>query len=215
MTCSDPRVAEGGLRGHRLRQRGQLPQLRRRGRAGHGRPAGRPRRPVRPASAPPRSTTSRSGSGRSPSRPPAATPTWPTPRTRSPPRSCWSAPTRSAASRSRSSARRTPTTTPTRRCPATGRPGTASPAATNCSSPATAPACGPSPTPATSPSASAGLIGNWQAIGEDFHITSDESLTWDEIYGIIARTEQVEPRLVAPAARSSCRRWPPTGSGPR
>ncbi|NAS20230.1 NAD-dependent epimerase/dehydratase family protein [Herbidospora sp. NEAU-GS84] len=42
----------------------------------------------------------------------------------------------------------------------------------------------------------AGLIGNWQAIGEDFHITSDESLTWDEIYGIIARTEKVRPRLV-------------------
>jgi nucleoside-diphosphate-sugar epimerase len=41
-----------------------------------------------------------------------------------------------------------------------------------------------------------GLIGNWQAIGEDFHITSDESLTWDEIYGIVARTSGTEARLL-------------------
>ena len=31
-----------------------------------------------------------------------------------------------------------------------------------------------------------GLIGNHQAIGEDFHITSDEALPWDEIYRSIA-----------------------------
>lgn len=42
----------------------------------------------------------------------------------------------------------------------------------------------------------AGLVGNWQAIGEDFHITSDEVLTWDEIYRIIARTSGVTERLV-------------------
>ncbi|GIH21742.1 hypothetical protein Aph01nite_00520 [Acrocarpospora phusangensis] len=41
-----------------------------------------------------------------------------------------------------------------------------------------------------------GLIGNWQAIGEDFHITSDESLTWDEIYGIIGRTAGAPARLL-------------------
>ncbi|MET8146145.1 NAD-dependent epimerase/dehydratase family protein [Sphaerisporangium sp. NPDC005288] len=34
----------------------------------------------------------------------------------------------------------------------------------------------------------AGLAGNWQAVGEDFHITSDEALTWNEIYDVIGRT---------------------------
>ncbi|MBR1824691.1 MAG: SDR family oxidoreductase [Ruminococcus sp.] len=33
-----------------------------------------------------------------------------------------------------------------------------------------------------------GLVGNIHAIGQAFHITSDESLTWDQIYGIIADT---------------------------
>jgi nucleoside-diphosphate-sugar epimerase len=41
-----------------------------------------------------------------------------------------------------------------------------------------------------------GLIGNWQAIGEYFHITSDEVLTWNEIYGIIARTAGTRARLL-------------------
>ncbi|MFG1706284.1 NAD-dependent epimerase/dehydratase family protein [Nonomuraea sp. M3C6] len=42
----------------------------------------------------------------------------------------------------------------------------------------------------------AGLIGNWQAIGEDFHITSDEALTWNEIYDIIGRTAGTRARLL-------------------
>ncbi|HEU5158205.1 MAG TPA: NAD-dependent epimerase/dehydratase family protein [Streptosporangiaceae bacterium] len=42
----------------------------------------------------------------------------------------------------------------------------------------------------------AGLIGHWPAIGEDFHITSDEALSWNEIYGIIARAAGTEARLV-------------------
>lgn len=33
-----------------------------------------------------------------------------------------------------------------------------------------------------------GLIGNIHAIGQAFHITSDESVTWNQIYGIIADT---------------------------
>ena len=33
----------------------------------------------------------------------------------------------------------------------------------------------------------AGLIGNPQAIGEAFQITSDESLSWNQIYGAVAR----------------------------
>ncbi|MEO3808298.1 NAD-dependent epimerase/dehydratase family protein [Sphaerisporangium sp. B11E5] len=42
----------------------------------------------------------------------------------------------------------------------------------------------------------AGLTGNWQAIGEDFHITSDEALTWDGIYDAIARTSGRTARLL-------------------
>lgn len=41
-----------------------------------------------------------------------------------------------------------------------------------------------------------GLIGNWQAVGEDFHITSDEVLTWNEIYDIIARVNRTPARLL-------------------
>lgn len=37
-----------------------------------------------------------------------------------------------------------------------------------------------------------GLLGNPHAIGEAFHITSDESLTWDQIYRTVARTLGVE-----------------------
>ena len=41
-----------------------------------------------------------------------------------------------------------------------------------------------------------GLLGNPLAIGEAFHITSDEALTWDNIYRIIGDALEVEPRLV-------------------
>ncbi len=37
-----------------------------------------------------------------------------------------------------------------------------------------------------------GLLGNPHAIGEAFHITSDESLTWNQIYGLIADALGVE-----------------------
>ena len=37
-----------------------------------------------------------------------------------------------------------------------------------------------------------GLIGNIHAIGQAFHITSDESVTWDQIYSIIADALGVE-----------------------
>ncbi len=39
----------------------------------------------------------------------------------------------------------------------------------------------------------AGLVGNKQAIGESFHITSDEVLTWNEIYAQIAEALGVPP----------------------
>ncbi len=41
-----------------------------------------------------------------------------------------------------------------------------------------------------------GLLGNQQAIGHSFHITSDEILTWDQIYTELAHALGVEPDLV-------------------
>jgi nucleoside-diphosphate-sugar epimerase len=41
-----------------------------------------------------------------------------------------------------------------------------------------------------------GLLGRAEALGEAFHITTDEVLTWDAIYGAIARAAGVEARLV-------------------
>ncbi len=41
-----------------------------------------------------------------------------------------------------------------------------------------------------------GLIGNEKAIGESFHITSDELLTWDQIYQAVAAAAGVEANIV-------------------
>ncbi|HXK61146.1 MAG TPA: SDR family oxidoreductase [Acidobacteriota bacterium] len=41
-----------------------------------------------------------------------------------------------------------------------------------------------------------GLFGQLRAIGEAFHITSDEVLTWDQIYQTIAEVAGEEPRIV-------------------
>ena len=41
-----------------------------------------------------------------------------------------------------------------------------------------------------------GLVGNPAAIGHSFHVTSDEILTWDQIYTIIAQAAGAEPKLV-------------------
>jgi nucleoside-diphosphate-sugar epimerase len=41
-----------------------------------------------------------------------------------------------------------------------------------------------------------GLLGNSRAIGEAVHITSDESLNWNQIFEIVARAAGTEPRLV-------------------
>jgi nucleoside-diphosphate-sugar epimerase len=41
-----------------------------------------------------------------------------------------------------------------------------------------------------------GLLGNPLAVGETFHITTDEVLTWNEIYRITAEAAGVEPRLI-------------------
>ena len=41
-----------------------------------------------------------------------------------------------------------------------------------------------------------GLLGNQRAIGEAFHITSDELLTWNQIYALLAKAVGVQPKLV-------------------
>lgn len=41
-----------------------------------------------------------------------------------------------------------------------------------------------------------GLLGLPQAIGQAFHITSDEVMCWDQIYRIVGETASVEPQLV-------------------
>lgn len=41
-----------------------------------------------------------------------------------------------------------------------------------------------------------GMLGNPQAIGQSYHITSDEWLTWNDIYATIARAAGVEAQLV-------------------
>ncbi len=41
-----------------------------------------------------------------------------------------------------------------------------------------------------------GLLGNPLSIGEAFHITSDEWLSWNRIYELVARAAGVEPQLV-------------------
>ncbi|MBN2201459.1 SDR family oxidoreductase [bacterium] len=40
-----------------------------------------------------------------------------------------------------------------------------------------------------------GLLGNPRALGEAFHVTSDESLTWDQIVRILGRAAGVEPKI--------------------
>jgi nucleoside-diphosphate-sugar epimerase len=41
-----------------------------------------------------------------------------------------------------------------------------------------------------------GLLGNPRAVGEAFHVTSDEVLTWEAIYGVIARAAGAELKMV-------------------
>ncbi len=41
-----------------------------------------------------------------------------------------------------------------------------------------------------------GLLGHEQSIGHAFHITTDEVLTWDQIYRIVGAAVGVEPRIV-------------------
>ena len=117
--------------------------------------------------------------------------------TRSPARSCSCAPTARTASRRPSCAPRTPTTA--RTLPVRGRLDRRrahAPRARRSSCTATAPRCGRSPTTSTSPRASSALLGHPQAIGDSFHITSDEVLTWNQIHELVAAAAGAEPRIV-------------------
>ena len=59
-----------------------------------------------------------------------------------------------------------------------------------------------------------GLLGNGQAIGHAFHITSDEVLTWNQIYEIIADAAGVsKPNLVHIASEFIANIAPTTGDG--
>jgi nucleoside-diphosphate-sugar epimerase len=58
-----------------------------------------------------------------------------------------------------------------------------------------------------------GLLGNPQVIGDSFHITSDEVLTWNQIYAMFATALGVEPRLVHVASRVIAEVLPEFGPG--
>lgn len=53
-----------------------------------------------------------------------------------------------------------------------------------------------------------GLMGNIHAIGEAFQITSDESLTWNQIYGIIGSALKVTPKLVHIPSETLAKAYP-------
>ena len=53
-----------------------------------------------------------------------------------------------------------------------------------------------------------GLMGNVHAIGEAFQITSDESLTWNQIYGIIGDVLGVKPNLVHIPSETLAKAYP-------
>lgn len=49
-----------------------------------------------------------------------------------------------------------------------------------------------------------GLLGNQQAIGHDFHITSDEILTWNQIYEAVAEAAGVKANIIHIATDFIC-----------
>jgi nucleoside-diphosphate-sugar epimerase len=58
-----------------------------------------------------------------------------------------------------------------------------------------------------------GLLGHPRAIGHAFHITSDESLTWNQIYGTIAEALGVTPNFVYIPSDFIARVSPQIGAG--
>jgi nucleoside-diphosphate-sugar epimerase len=59
----------------------------------------------------------------------------------------------------------------------------------------------------------AGLLGHPQAIGDTFHITSDEVLSWNQIYTRMAAALGVAPRLVHVPSRVIAQTLPDFGPG--
>lgn len=53
-----------------------------------------------------------------------------------------------------------------------------------------------------------GLLGHQQAIGHAFHITSDEILTWDQIYQALADAAGVQANIVHIASDFIVKHWP-------
>lgn len=49
-----------------------------------------------------------------------------------------------------------------------------------------------------------GLLGHQQAIGQSFHITSDEVLNWNQIYGALAEAAGVEPNILHASSDLIC-----------
>ena len=56
-----------------------------------------------------------------------------------------------------------------------------------------------------------GLLGNPRAVGDVFHITSDEVLTWNQIYELVARAAHAEAKLVHVSSESIARFDPDWG----
>lgn len=53
-----------------------------------------------------------------------------------------------------------------------------------------------------------GLMGNSYALGETFHITSDESLTWNQIYGCVGRALKKDVQMVHIPSETLSLLWP-------
>ena len=58
-----------------------------------------------------------------------------------------------------------------------------------------------------------GLLGNPAAVGETFHITSDEALSWDQIHHAIGNALGVEPRIIHVTSEMISRLSPQHGPG--
>jgi nucleoside-diphosphate-sugar epimerase len=58
-----------------------------------------------------------------------------------------------------------------------------------------------------------GLLGNPRAVGEAFHITSDELLTWNQIYTLLARAAGADPNMVHVPSELIARFDPELGAG--
>jgi nucleoside-diphosphate-sugar epimerase len=58
-----------------------------------------------------------------------------------------------------------------------------------------------------------GLFGSPRAIGDAFHITTDEVLTWNQIHQILGRALGREPRIVHVPSEAIAARFPERGAG--